>query len=84
MRHVDIWQFFLRDLKEDNIVRTNWIPTADNSADLFRRNLFGPLFEKYIRSYVGFDNYMEYESNDNDDSVDWTLVSDYTSNRFLI
>jgi hypothetical protein len=28
MRHVDIRQFLLRDLKEDGIVRTKWIPTA--------------------------------------------------------
>jgi hypothetical protein len=64
MRHFYIRQFFLRDLKEDGIVRTKWIPTADNSADLFTKNLFGPLFEKHIRTYVGFDDYMEHERND--------------------
>jgi hypothetical protein len=61
MRHVDIRQFFLRDLKEDNIVRTKWISTADNSADLFNKNLAGHLFAKHIRTYVGVDVFMNTE-----------------------
>jgi hypothetical protein len=61
MRHVDIRQFFLRDLKEDNIVLTQWISTADNSADLFTKNLAGPLFMKHIRTYVGIDACMNTE-----------------------
>jgi hypothetical protein len=61
LRHVDIRQFFLRDLKEDGLVWTIWIPTKDNSADVFTKNLSGPLFEKHIRTYVGFDQHMQHE-----------------------
>jgi hypothetical protein len=43
IRHVNIRQYFLRDLKEDNMVKVIWIPTLDNSADVFTKNLYGPL-----------------------------------------
>jgi hypothetical protein len=61
LRHVDIRQYFLRDLKEDGLVWTTWIPTEDKSADAFTKNLSGPLFEKHIRTYVGFDPHMQHE-----------------------
>ena len=60
LRHVDIRQFFLRDLKEDGLIKVKWIPTEDNSTDLFTKNLFGPLFEKHASVYVGVDKYMQY------------------------
>jgi hypothetical protein len=47
MRHVDTDQFLLRDLKEDVIVRTKWIPTA---AGLVAKHLYGPLVETHIRT----------------------------------
>jgi len=58
MRHVEVREFFLRDLKEDGIIKVEWISTADNSADLFTKNLSGPEFEKHAATYVGFDEYM--------------------------
>jgi hypothetical protein len=61
LRHLDIRQYFLRDLKEDGLVWTTWIPTEDNSADVLTKNLSGPLFEKHIRAYVGFDPHMRHE-----------------------
>jgi hypothetical protein len=56
-------------LKEDGLVRVKWIPTAENSVDVFTKNLFGPLYEKHIKVYVGKDQYMQYEG------TDWTLVA---------
>lgn len=60
LRHVDIRQFFLRDLKEDGLIRVKWIPTEENSSDLFTKNLFGPTFEQHATTYVGIDEYMQY------------------------
>jgi hypothetical protein len=80
LRNVDIQQYFLRDLKEDGIIKTQWIPTLENSADLFTKNLYGPLFEKHIRTYVGIDMYMERE--DMNETDEWTLVRK-TGNRKL-
>ena len=42
------------------MIKVKWIPTEDNSTDLFTKNLFGPLFEKHASVYVGVDKYMQY------------------------
>jgi hypothetical protein len=75
MRHVHVQQLYLRDLKEDGLVRVKWIPTEENSVDVFTKNLFGPLYEKQIKTYVGTDQYMQYEGND------WTLVAQQKKKR---
>jgi hypothetical protein len=69
MRHVHVRQLYLRDLKEDGLVRVKWIPTEENSVDVFTKNLYGPLYEKHISTYVGQDQYMQYEGSG------WTLVA---------
>jgi hypothetical protein len=37
-------------------------------VDVFTKNLYGPLYEKHIKTYIGMDQYM-YEG------TDWTLVA---------
>ena len=59
-RRMDVRDYFLRDLKEDGIITVQWIPTNDNSSDLFTKNLAGPLFEKHTAVYCGHDEYMQY------------------------
>ena len=44
MRHVGMKQVFLRELKEDGILIFEWIPGEINDADMFTKNLDGPLF----------------------------------------
>jgi hypothetical protein len=36
-RHVDVRQYFLRELKEEGIIQVVWLPTARNSSDLLPR-----------------------------------------------
>ena len=57
-RHVNVREWFLRDLKEEGVVEVKWISGDNNSADLFTKNLQGPLFEKHVRTYCGEDEYM--------------------------
>jgi hypothetical protein len=52
-RHVEVRQYFLRDLKEDGIIWSKWIPGDSNSSDLFTKNLGGPLFKKHLSTYCG-------------------------------
>jgi hypothetical protein len=52
-RHIEVRQYFLRDLKEENIIITKWIAGDDNSSDLCTKNLGGPLFEKHLATYCG-------------------------------
>jgi hypothetical protein len=58
-RHDSVRQNFLRELEEQEIVTVKWIPTSENSADLFTKNLPGPLFNKHVSVYCGHDEYME-------------------------
>lgn len=59
-RHVDVREYFLRDLKEDGVILVEWIPSSENSSDLFTKNLSGPTFEKHATVYCGIDEYMQY------------------------
>ncbi len=52
-RHVEVRQYFLRDLKEDGIIWSKWIPGDSNPSDLFTKNLGGPLFEKHLSTNCG-------------------------------
>lgn len=57
-RHINVREWFLRDLKEEGLIEVRWISGDENSADLFTKNLQGPLFEKHVRVYCGKDEYM--------------------------
>ena len=51
-RHVTVRTNFLRELKEDGLLIVEWIPTEENSSDLFTKNLQGPLFERHANVFV--------------------------------
>jgi hypothetical protein len=51
-RHITARINFLRELKEQGIIKVEWIATGENSADLFTKNLQGPLFERHANVYV--------------------------------
>ena len=60
-RHVNVRGWFLRDLNEEGVIEVKWIAGDDDSADLFTKNLAGPLFEKHARIYCGDDECMKDE-----------------------
>jgi hypothetical protein len=47
-RHISVHVNFLRELKEQGLLRVVWIPMDENSANLFTKNSPGPLFEKHV------------------------------------
>ena len=49
----------MRELKEQGIIKVEWIATRDNSADLFTKNLQGPLFQRHANVYVSDINSMD-------------------------
>jgi hypothetical protein len=57
-RHANVREWFLRDLKEEGIILVKWIARDENSANLFTKNLPGPLFEYHAKTYCGGDEYM--------------------------
>ena len=58
-RHVEVKQHFLRDLKEQGLIRVEWLPTDENESDLFTKNLGGPEFNKYASKFCGNDDYYD-------------------------
>jgi hypothetical protein len=51
-RHITTKANFLRELKEEGVLKVIWFPTNDNSSDMFTKNLMGPMFEKHSKVYV--------------------------------
>jgi hypothetical protein len=56
-RHIEVRQYFLWDLKFENIIRAEWTPGTEMSSDMFTKNLGRPLFEKHIEVDCGADQY---------------------------
>jgi hypothetical protein len=57
MRHVVIRLNFMRELKERNLVKVVWCKSEEMPADLFTKNLSGPLFNKHTKLFCGEDEY---------------------------
>jgi hypothetical protein len=57
-RHVEVKQYFLRELKEAGLVICEWCGGEDMSSDIFTKNCPGKLFDKHIQKFVGYDEYM--------------------------
>ena len=51
-KHMDVHQYFLRYLKEQGMIQTEWIEGENNCSDIFTKNLQGPLFEKHAQNFV--------------------------------
>ena len=60
-RHDSVRQSFLRELNEEGVIELFWIPTEENSSDIFTKNLPGPAFEKHTKVFCGKDEYMQKE-----------------------
>ena len=51
-RHISVKNFFLRDLKESGEFSIVWLPSAQNTSDIYMKNLDGPTFVKHAGTYV--------------------------------
>ena len=49
--HIDIRIMFLRELKEEGVLRVEWIPTEENEADIFKKNVDAKLFGKHVEKF---------------------------------
>ena len=58
-RHMDVKVKFLRELKEASLIRTVWCSMHDNEADIYTKNVSGPVFGKHIKKFVGYDEYSQ-------------------------
>ena len=51
--HIEVKQYFLRELKEAGIIHVIWEPREDMTSDIFTKNLGGAAFEKHKGKFVG-------------------------------
>ena len=56
-RHVEVKMYFLRELKEQRLVKVIWKKGSEMTADIYTKNLPGPLFEKHGSTFYGEDEY---------------------------
>jgi hypothetical protein len=57
-RHIEVRQYFLRELKEQGIINCVWTAGNGMCSDLFTKNLPRQVYEKHTKVYVGDDEYM--------------------------
>ena len=58
-QHIEVKQHFLRELKEEGLIETEWITNEEMVSDVFTKNLGGKAFEKCAEDYVGRDKYIK-------------------------
>ena len=58
-RHVDVRNYFLRELREEGLIRVSHIPGDENDADIFTKNTETRVFERHVPVYVGYDEYLD-------------------------
>ena len=56
--HSKAKMMWLHELKEEGVLQLEWQPSEENAADMFTKNLGGPLFNKHVGVYVGQDEYV--------------------------
>eukprot|EP01082_Thalassiosira_pseudonana_P015113 g13562.t1 g13562 contig82:14183-14878(+) len=64
-RHIDVRMHFLRELKSQGLLVIKHVPGDDNDADIFTKNTTAAVFNKHVRNFVGNDEYVEVEVQDN-------------------
>jgi hypothetical protein len=60
-RHIEVKQYFLRELKEEGLIEVHWIPCERMTADVLTKNLASAEFEKHNSSFVSDEMYWSHE-----------------------
>lgn len=58
-RHIEIKQYFLRELKEMGLLKVKWKEGDEMTSDIFTKNLSGAVFEKHGSKFYGKDEYYQ-------------------------
>ena len=48
-KHIDCRLMFIRQLKENNTIRIQWIPTENNRSDIYTKNVDQETFDKHVK-----------------------------------
>ena len=58
MRHVDVRNYFLRELKDQGLLVIRHITGESNHADIFTKNVTSAVFNRHVPLYMGNDKYV--------------------------
>ena len=64
-RHIEVRQYFLRELKEQNVILARRISGENMCSDFLTKNLPGSLFERHIHPFIRDDEYFVCEEKTN-------------------
>ena len=56
-QHVEVRQYFLHDLKHEGTIPVEWVSGEKMSSGIFTKNCPGPLYEKHVKRFCGWDMY---------------------------
>jgi hypothetical protein len=62
-KHIDIRNYFVRELKDNGIIKVKWISTDKNEADILTKNTRDMVYDSHIHAFVGIDEYMDMDIN---------------------
>ena len=63
MRHVDVHDYFLRELKDHGLLVIKHIAGEKNNVDIFTNNVMSAVFDRHVPKYVGTDEYVSNRSS---------------------
>ena len=73
-RHIEVKQYFLRELKVAEIIEVFWAPGDEHRSDQFTKNLARPALKKHGSKFFGADEYMTYDFDEESDSESIDLL----------
>eukprot|EP00957_Ditylum_brightwellii_P027798 2101723-Ditylum_brightwellii.AAC.2 len=62
-RHVEVKQYFLRELKEAGLLEIKWKKGEGMPSDIFTKNCDSTTFGKHLPKFVRYDEYMEHNTH---------------------
>jgi hypothetical protein len=57
LRHIEVKQCFLQELKEQGLIEVNWLASEDNTSDMMTKHLGGQTFMHHTQTVCGNDEY---------------------------
>ena len=62
-RHVDVRNYFLRELKDQGLLVIKHIAGDKNDADIYTKNVTSAIFNRHVPLYIGTDEYVNVQSS---------------------
>ena len=73
-RHIDLCNYFLQELKDQELLVIKHIVGEKNDADIFTKNMTSAIFNKHVSLYVGTDEYVIARSSSGEAVGDWNSL----------